>query len=154
MNALELFLVPDRVRTSDFAVAVQIDGEPLTEQVRKIEARHRQAAGCDPTACRYTWVQARVMLLPGLHWMGVSASPWCPGFSEVLVCTCGEAACGSIAVSVRVSPGYVGWLAWRQFPLREACPHFEFRPLLFRRSQYEAELIRVSEEYRRTKTGT
>ena len=38
--------------------------------------------------------------------------------------------------------------------LAEACPDCEFRPLLFRRPQYEAELARVSEEYRRTRCCT
>ena len=72
----------------------------------------------------------------------------------MLVCTCGEAVCGAIAVSVRVWPEHVGWLAWRQFPLAEACPRCEFRPLLFRRSQYEAELVRVSEQYGLTRRCT
>jgi hypothetical protein len=149
MNVITLGLVPDAGWPHDFTVAVHIDGEPLTERVRRIEAAHRQATGADPSVGRYRWVRAGVMLLPGRHLLGVPNSPWCPGFSEVLVCTCGEAACGAFAVSVRVWPGHVGWLAWRQFPLTEACPYCEFRPLLFLRPQYEAELARVSEAYRR-----
>jgi hypothetical protein len=148
MNVLNLSLVPDAIRPGGFAVAVRIDGEPLTELVRKVEAHHRRADGKDPAPCRYTWVRAGVMLLPGWHLLGVPNSPWCPGFSEVLVCTCGEAACGAIAVSVRLGPRHVGWLAWRQFPLADACPDCEFRPLLFARPQYEAELERASLEFR------
>ena len=95
-------------------------------------------------------MRGAVMLLPGRHLLGVSSSPWCPGFSEVLVCTCGEAACGAIAVSVRVWPRYVGWLAWRQVPLAEACPSCELHPVVFERARYEVELERVSKEYQRT----
>jgi hypothetical protein len=153
MSVLELALVPDRTRPQELAVAVRFDGEPLTEPVRRVEAPHRRAVGADPAAGRYTWVRAEVMLLPRRHLLGVPASPWCPGFSEVLICTCGEAACGAIAVSVRVWPRHVGWLAWRQFPLAEASPLCEFRPLVFGRSQYEAELARVSEEYRLTRAA-
>ena len=154
MNVIALRLVPDAGWPYDFTVSVHIDGEPLTERVRRVEAAHRHAGGPDPSVTPYQWVRAKVMLLPGRHLLGVPNSPWCPGFSEVLVCTCGEAACGAIAVSVRLWPEDVGWLAWRQFPLAEACPQCEFRPLVFRRSQYETELARVSEEYRRTRCCT
>jgi hypothetical protein len=150
MNVIELSLVPDRIRPHNFAVAVRIDGEWLTELARRAEVPHRLAVGADPAVWRYTWVWAGFMLLPARHLLGGPASPWCPGFSEVLVCTCGEAACGAIAVSVRVWPRHVGWLAWRQFPSEEASGPCEFRPLLFSRHQYEAELARVSGEYRRT----
>ena len=94
MNVLDLSLVPDRIRMGDFAVEVRIDGEPLTERVRKIEAHHRQALGGDPMVCRYTWVCAKVMLLPGLHLMGVPASPWCPGYSELLCALAGKRRAG------------------------------------------------------------
>jgi hypothetical protein len=149
MNVITLGLVPDADWPHDFTVSVHIDVEPLTERIRRIEATHRQGVGADPSVSRYKSVRAGVMLLPVRHLLGVPNSAWCPGFSEMLVCTCGEAACGAVAVSVRVWPGHVGWLAWRQFPLAEACPHCEFRPLVFRRPQYEGELARVSEEYRR-----
>ncbi len=154
MNVINLALVPDCIRPNHLAVAVSIDGEPLTERVRRVEVPHRLAVGADPSVTRYTWVWAGFMLLPRRHLLGVPASPWWPGFSEVLVCTCGEAACGAIAVSVRVWPGHVGWLAWRQFPLVEASPLCKFPSLVFNRSQYEAELERVSEEYRRTRGYT
>lgn len=149
MNVITLELVRDPRRPHDFAVSIHIDGDPLTERVRQIEARYRKTVGSDPAVSRYRWVRAGVMLLPGRHLMGIPNSPWCSGFSEVLVCTCGEAACGAIAVSVRMWPEHVGWLAWRQFPLAEASPLCEFRPLLFRRQQYEMELARVSDLYRR-----
>lgn len=154
MNVITLELVPPVNGPRDFTVAVCIDGEPLTERVQRIEAPHRQAAGADPSVSRYKWVRAGVMLLPGRHLLGEPASPWCAGLSEVLVCTCGEAGCGAVAVSVRVWPEYVGWLAWRQFPLAEAHRNCEFRPLLFSRQQYEAELERVSAEYCQTGTRT
>ena len=151
MNIIALGLVPDVSRSHDFTVSVHIDGEPLIETVRRIEASHRQAIGSDPSVSRYQWVRAGVMLRPGRHLLGTPNSPWLPGFSEVLVCNCGEAACGAIGVSVRVWGEYVGWLAWRQFPLTEACLSCEWRPLVFHRPQYEAELDRVSEEYRRAR---
>jgi hypothetical protein len=103
--------------------------------------------GADPSVSRHQEAQARVLLLPGRHLLGTPNSPWCPGFSEVLVCNCGEAVCGAIAVRVRVSREHVGRLAWRQFPLAEASPLCEFRPVIFRRSQYEEGQARVSSEY-------
>ena len=109
MNVVHLALLPPRHPSRGFTVAVHIDGEPLTELARRVEVSHRLAIGADHDRIRYTWVWAGVMLLPRLHLLGVSASPWCPGFSEVLVCTCGEAACGAIAVSVRVWPNHIGW---------------------------------------------
>ena len=144
-------LVPDVGWPHDFTVAVHIDGEPLTETVRRIEASHRRTAGEEPSVTRYQWVRAGVMLLPGRHLLGIPASLWCPGFSEVLVCSCGEAACGAIAVSVRVWPEHVAWLAWRQFPLAEACPYCEFRPLFFSRPQYDAELGHASDWWQRAR---
>jgi len=153
MNVIGLALVPDNSRPHDFRVAISIDGEPLTERVRRVEAPYRHEAGGEPPATRYQWVAAGLLLLPSRHLVGPSASPWSDwllGLSEVLVCTCGEAACGSIGVAVRVWPEHVGWLAWRQFPLAESDPRCEFRTLVFRRAQYEAELERVSAEYRRT----
>jgi hypothetical protein len=151
MNTIQLGLVMDHGWVQDFAVEIRIDGEPLIERVRRVIAPHREASGADPSESRYKWMPARDLLLPTRHLLGVSSTPWCPGFSEVLVCTCGEAACGAIAVSVRLRPEHVGWLAWRQFPLAEAYRNCEFPPLVFRRSQYEEELARVSEEYQLTK---
>jgi hypothetical protein len=157
MNVIEFALVPDVGWPNDFAAAVYIDGEPLTERVRRVEAPHRQAAGYDPSAVRYQWVRAEIMLLPSRHLLGTSGSPWSDwllGLSEVLVCTCGEAVCGSVGVSVRLWPRHVGWLAWRRFPLTEAHPRCEFQPQLFSRAQYEAELVRVSEKYHRAIRST
>jgi hypothetical protein len=151
MNTIQLALVMDHGWLQDFVVEIHVDGEPLTERVRRIEAPYREASGSDPSESRYKWRPARDLLLPARHLLGVSSTPWCPGFCEVLVCNCGEAACGAIAVSVKLRPEYVGWLAWRQFPLAEAYPNCEFQPLVFRRSQYEEELTRVSEEYQLTK---
>jgi hypothetical protein len=88
------------------------------------------------------------MLLPSRHLLGIPKTPWFSGFSEVLVCSCGEAACRAIAVVIRVWPSRVGWLAWRQFPATESSACCEFGPLMFERRQYEMELARVSEEYR------
>lgn len=146
MNRIGLALVP-HPDWPHFTVAITIDGETLTERVRRAEAHYRELIGADPSVSRYRWAQARDLLLPGRHLLGTPNSPWCPGFSEVLVCSCGEAVCGAIAVQVRVGREHVGWLAWRQFPLAEAWRLCEFRPLIFRRSQYEAELARVSNEY-------
>jgi hypothetical protein len=151
MNVITLSLVPHRTRPGDQAVAIRIDAECLIDRVLRIETDYWQAIGADPTSRHYTWVRARDMLLPSRHLLGVPAGPpWFPGFSELLICSCGEAACRAIAVRVRVWPSRVGWLAWRQFPAAEACPRTAFSPLLFDREQYEGELVRVSEEYRRT----
>jgi hypothetical protein len=49
MNVITLGLVPDAGWPHDFTVAVHIDGEPLTERVRRIEAARRRATstpGC------------------------------------------------------------------------------------------------------------
>lgn len=151
MNVIQLELVPDPSWLNDYTVSIVIDGEPLIELVRKIEAPYLQAIGTNPEISRYKPVRARVMLLPGRHLLGEPIFRWFEGFSEILVCTCGEALCGAIAVSVRVWPERIGWLAWRQFAMRESSPLCEFRPMIFHRSQYEAELIRISEEYQRLK---
>ena len=148
MNDLALLLVPNLIRPGDFAVEIRVDGECLIDHVLRVEEDYWQSVGADPNSRHYSWVWARDMLLPSRHLLGVPATPWFLDFSEILACSCGEVACRAIAVRSHVWPSHIGWLAWRQFPVAESSHRCGFRPLLFRRHQYEAELTRVSLEYR------
>ena len=149
MNILSLELIPSPYGLWDWRVAIRIDGESLICRVLRVEADYLRSIDAEITESRYSWVRARLYLLPYRAWLGAPELPWFPGFSEVVVCSCGEAMCRAISVKIEVWPNRIAWMAWRQFPTAQSSVSNEFRPLLFDRQQYESELTRVSEEYQR-----
>ena len=146
MHVLQLELLP-RDDWREAVVAIRINGESLLDRVARLETAQRISRGLPLQPTRYDWAEARRLLLPRQHLLGPPAISYWDGFSELLVCTCGESGCGAIAVSIRSMPRHIAWLAWRQLPLNET-PQLDFPALLFARPQYEAELSRVSEQYR------
>ncbi len=151
MNTIQLGLVMDHGWVQDFTVEIRVDGEPLIERVRRVIAPHRAASGADPSESRYKWMPARDLLLPTRHLLGVSVDPVVSRIQRGVGLHLRGGGMRAIAVSVRLRPEHVGWLAWRQFPLAEAYRNCEFPALVFRRSQYEEELVSVSDEYLRKK---
>jgi hypothetical protein len=152
MNVIRLALAPTVSHPPDAGVAIRVDGESLIDRVRRLEAPWWAAIDCPQPDTQYGWVPARTALLPGRHLLGEPAVPWCGGFSAVVVCECGEHLCRAYAVKVQVTPGRVVWSAWAEVPQEEARLGDLLLPFEFDRDQYEAELARVSAEYRAVAT--
>jgi hypothetical protein len=148
MNVIRFALSPTVCYPSDSGVGIWVDGESLIDRIRRLEASWWASVGSPQPDGQYVWVPARTALLPQRHLLGEPAVPWCGEFSPVLVCNCGEYACRSYAVKVEVTPERVVWSAWTELPREEARLGELLRPLAFDRNQYEAELVRASEEYR------
>jgi hypothetical protein len=148
MNTIRFVLSSTVCYPSDLGVGIWVDGESLIDGIRRLEAPWWAKVGSPQPHRPYVWVPARTALLPGRHLLGKPAVPWCGEFSPVLVCECGEYACRSYAVRVELSPSRIVWSAWAEVPLEEARLGELLRPLVFEREQYEAELVRVSREYR------
>jgi hypothetical protein len=148
MNTVRFALCPTVCNSSDAGAGIWVDGESLIDRIRRLEAPWWAEVGSPQPDGQYVWVPARTALLPGRHLLGEPAVPWCGEYSPVVVCNCGEYACGSYAVKVELLPGRVIWSAWAEFPPEEARLGKRLRPLTFDREQYEADLVRVSEEYR------
>jgi hypothetical protein len=143
MNALGLALLPKPHRPQYTEVSIHLDGIPLVDQLRRPEPRQSENY--------FRWNRARSLLTPGRHLLGTPRFPRYEGFSEILVCTCGETFCMALVVKAQVWPRHVGWLAWRIGSQGHTSPCDEPRPMLFGRSQYEAEVARVSEQYDRVR---
>jgi hypothetical protein len=147
MNSIRLALAPTVAHPPDVGVGVWVDGQCLIDLVRRLESPWWQAVGSPHPDGQYVWVPARVALLPNRHLLGEPAVPWCGEYSPVVVCNCGEYACRAYAVRVEATSARVTW-AWAEFPPEEARLGSQLPPFTFDRGQYEAELARVSDEYR------
>jgi hypothetical protein len=148
MNTIRLALASTICYPPDAGVGIWVDGESLIDNIRRLEAPWWAKVGSTQPEGQYVWVPARTALLPRRHLLGEPAVPWCGEFSPVVVCNCGEYGCRSYAVKVELSSKRVVWSAWVEMPPEEVRLGELLRPLAFDRDQYEAELIRASEEYR------
>lgn len=153
LNVIRFKLCPTVAHPPDIGGAIWIDGESLIETVRRLEVPWWKAIDAPQPDDQYVWVPARTALLPSRHLLGESADGWCGPFSAVVVCNCGEYACRAYAVRIVVSAEQVRWSAWAEFPREEARLGSKLQPLSFDRNQYEAELARVSDEYRRARAA-
>lgn len=150
MNTIRFALAPTVCYPPDAGVGIWIDGENLIDHIRQLEVPWWTGIGSPQPDGQYVWVPARTALLPRRHLLGEPAVPWCGEFSPVVVCNCGEYACRCYAVKIELLPEWVLWSAWAEVPQEEARLTGLLGSLAFDRNQYEAELIRASEEY---KTG-
>lgn len=151
MNTIRLSLSPTTCHPAGAGVGIWVDGESLIDHIRRLEAPWWADIGSPQPDGQYVWVPALTALLPGRHLLGEPAKaavPWCGEFSPLVVCNCGVYACRCYAVKVEVSPEQVVWSAWAEIPPEEARLGTLLRPMVFDRHQYEAELARVSEEYK------
>jgi hypothetical protein len=148
MNSVRFALSPTTCYPPDAGVGIWVDGESLIDHIRRLEAPWWAKDDTPQPDGQYVWVPARTALLPRRHLLGEPAVAWFGEFSPVVVCNCGEYACRSYAVKVEVSPEQVFWSAWAEVPPEEARLGGLLRPMAFDRDQYEAELNRISEEYR------
>jgi hypothetical protein len=148
MNAIRFVLSPTVCYPPDEGVGIWVDGESLIDHIRRMEASWWAGVGAPQPEGQYVWVPARTALLPRRHLLGEPAVPLCGEFSPVLLCNCGEYACRSYAVKIKLSPRQIAWSSWAEIPPEEARLGELLRPLVFDREQYEAELVRVSEDYK------
>lgn len=148
MNTIHFTLTTKPKFPDEAEVEIWVDGMSLIEHVRRLEGPWWAKIGRPQPEGQYIWVPAHTALLPSRHLLGDPAVPWADDYCPVIRCNCGEYACRCYAVKIELSSDKVIWSAWKEIPPEEARLGELLGQMTFLRSQYEAELLRVSEQYR------
>lgn len=99
----------------------------------------------------YIGLELRYVAAPSRHLLGEPVGPY--GYTEkvtLLQCVCGEAGCWSLLARITLTTETLTWSDFEQ-PHRgpdSGAGHWRYdamRPLVFARSQYEAELQRLAD---------
>ena len=118
-------------------VRVLIDGIDLAALVRAVELGPATEEGYPEIAGAYDG------LLPS-DWKSPPERDGTDGRVAVLGCVCGEVGCWSLRARIEINERYVRWSDFQQ-PHRPDWSYAGFGPFVFERTNYDAEVERVTE---------
>ena len=145
MNRLTLEIVPNEDPVVPYGVEILIDGCSLAVLAKVAERPSATLEGCPEMAGEYFGVSPADVVLPSRHFWG---RPACFLYdygdgTQILGCDCGDPMCWPLICRIVVSPEQIIWSDFRQVR-RPKWDHSNLGPFVFARSQYEAEVEKLS----------
>jgi hypothetical protein len=124
------------------AALVRVDGRPLLDLIREIEAPIAAAAGQPELAGTYGYLSAVDVVAPSRHMLGHAARGLLNYGDKVSVleCECGCEGCWPLLVGITVTDDAVIWSEFQQ-PHRSNWVYPAELRLVFDRRQYEQALV-------------
>jgi hypothetical protein len=115
MDAIELRLESGRVGAHEFQnVLILINGHPLKDLARAVEAHYAQAEGNPTLAGSYAPLATYQFDHDRNHFLGTPVATWFEDGDTVLMgCECGEWGCWPLTAIIHVGPETVRWSGFR-----------------------------------------
>jgi hypothetical protein len=125
---------------------IRVDGRPLLDLIREIEAPIAAEAGQPDLAGTYGYLNAVDVMAPSRHLLGRAARPLLEYGEKVSVleCECGCEGCWPLLVRITVIGDEVIWSDFQQ-PHRDNWVYPAGLRLVFDRRQYERALVITTE---------